>query len=169
MPISEYLRDLRTLIGTKLVLMPSVAALVFDDAGRVLLARHSTGGGGVWSTPGGAIDPDESPQDAVVREVWEELRRAVEPIRCLGTVGGRDFRITYANGDEVAYVITAFECRLLGGEMQPDGDEVLEARYFAADELRSLVLSNWGKTVLPTLVTQRSDWVPPVTWRPPRS
>jgi 8-oxo-dGTP pyrophosphatase MutT (NUDIX family) len=167
MPISDYLKDLRTLIGTKLVLMPSVAALVFDDAGRVLLARHSTGGGGVWSTPGGAIDPDEAPQDAVVREVWEELRLDVEPIRCLGTFGGPDFRITYPNGDQVAYVITAFECRLLGGTMVPDGDEVLEARYFAVDELRSLVLSNWGKTVLPTLVATRNGWVPPVTWRPP--
>ena len=169
MPISHYLRELRTLIGTKLVLMPSVAALVFDDAGRVLLARHSTGGGGVWSTPGGAIDPDETPQDAVVREVWEELRLDVEPIRCVGTFGGPEFRITYANGDEVAYVITAFECRILGGELRPDGDEVLEARWFAVDELRGLVLSNWAKSVLPTLVARRADWVPPATWRPPRA
>ena len=126
MPISDYLRDLRTLVGTKLVLMPSVAAVIFDDAGRVLLARHSTGD--VWSTPGGAIDPDETPQDATVREVWEELRLDVEPLRCLGTFGGPEFRITYSNGDEVAYVITAFECRIVGGEIRPDGDDVLEAR-----------------------------------------
>lgn len=165
MAISEYLKELRALLGTKLVLMPSVAAVMFDEAGRVLLARHSTGG--VWSTPGGAIDPDETPQDAVVREVWEELRLDVEPIRFLGTFGGPDFRITYENGDEVAYVITAFECRIVGGAIRPDGDEVLEARWFAVDELADLVLSNWARTVLPTLVTRRDAWVPPVTWRPP--
>jgi 8-oxo-dGTP pyrophosphatase MutT (NUDIX family) len=165
MPISDYLKELRALLGTQLVLMPSVAAVVFDDAGRVLLARHSTGG--VWSTPGGAIDPDETPQDAVVREVWEELRLDVEPIRFLGTFGGPAFRITYENGDEVAYVITAFECRIVGGDIRPDGDEVLEARWFAVDELADLVLSNWARTVLPTLVARRDAWVPPVTWRPP--
>ena len=155
------------MLGTKLVLMPSVAAVMFDDAGRVLLARHSTGG--VWSTPGGAIDPDETPQDAVVREVWEELRLDVEPFRVLGTFGGPDFRITYENGDEVAYVITAFECRIRGGDLRPDGDEVLEARWFALDELGDVVLSNWARTVLPTLVARRDAWVPPVTWHPPKS
>ena len=165
MPISDYLKELRALLGTKLVLMPSVAAVVFDDAGRVLLARHSTGG--VWSTPGGAIDPDETPQDAVVREVWEELRLDVEPIRFLGTFGGPAFRITYENGDEVAYVITAFECRIVAGEIRPDGDEVLEARWFGIDELPNLVLSNWARSVLPEIVARRAAWVPPVTWRPP--
>jgi 8-oxo-dGTP pyrophosphatase MutT (NUDIX family) len=165
MPISDYLRDLRTRVGTTLVLMPSVAALIFDERGRVLLARHSNGG--VWSTPGGAIDPDEGPQDAVVREVWEELGLRVEPTRCLGSFGGPEFRITYANGDVVAYVITAFECRRIGGEIHPDGDEVLEARYVAADELGDLTLSAWATVVLPTLMERRADWVPPVTWRPP--
>lgn len=165
MPISDYLRDLRRLVGTKLVLMPSVAAVIFDDAGRVLLARHSTGD--VWSTPGGAIDPDETPQDATVREVWEELSLDVEPLRCLGTFGGPEFRITYTNGDEVAYVITAFECRIVGGEITPDGDEVLEARWFGIDELSGLVLSNWARSVLPEIVARRAAWVPPVTWRPP--
>jgi 8-oxo-dGTP pyrophosphatase MutT (NUDIX family) len=164
-PISDYLKDLRRLIGTKLVLMPSVAAVIFDDAGRVLLARHSTGD--VWSTPGGAIDPDETPQDATVREVWEELRLDVEPLRCLGTFGGPEFRITYTNGDEVAYVITAFECRIVGGEIRPDGDEVLEARWFGIDELPNLVLSNWARSVLPEIVGRHAAWVPPVTWRPP--
>jgi 8-oxo-dGTP pyrophosphatase MutT (NUDIX family) len=165
MPISDYLKELRALIGTRLVLMPSVAALVFDDAGRVLLARHATGG--VWSPPGGAIDPDEPPQDAVVREVWEELGLEVEPVRCLGTFGGPEFRITYENGDQVAYVITAFECRFRRGEIRPDGDEVLEARYFAADELGGLTLSSWATSVVRTLVAERAAWVPPVTWRPP--
>ena len=102
-----------------------------------------------------------------MQELSEVRRRDVEPLRCLGTFGGPEFRITYANGDEVAYVITAFECRLLGGEIEPDGDEVLEARYVAVDELEGLVLSNWARSVLPTLVARRTDWVPPVTWRPP--
>ena len=165
MPISDYLRDLRKRIGTSLVLMPSVAALVFDEQGRLLLARHA--GNGIWSTPGGAIDPDEGPQNAVVREVWEELGLTVEPTRCLGSFGGPEFTITYENGDVVQYVITVFECRLVGGEIRPDGEEVTEARWVSAEELRDLRLSAWSAATLPTLMQHRTAWVPPVTWRPP--
>ncbi|MCC6765781.1 MAG: NUDIX domain-containing protein [Deltaproteobacteria bacterium] len=165
MPISDYLKNLRLRIGSALVLMPSVTAVVFDEAGRVLLARHANGD--VWGTPGGAVDPDEPPQDAVVREVWEELGLLVEPTRCLGTFGGPEFRITYANGDVVAYVITAYECRRTGGTLRPDGDEVLEGRWFRSDELATVALSRWARGVLPELVRRRAAWVPPVTWRPP--
>lgn len=165
MPISEYLRTLRERIGTALVLMPAVAAMVFDEDGRVLLARHATGD--LWGAPGGAIDPDEPPQDAVVREVWEELGIDVEPVRCLGTFGGPDFRVTYANGDVVSYVITAYECRVVGGTLRPDGDEVLEARWFRSDEIEDLALSPGARRVLPELVRRRTGWVPPVGWRPP--
>src|SRR5262245_56314746 len=78
MPISDYLRDLRARVGTTLLAVPSVTGLIFDDEGRVLLVQHANGG--VWLLPGGAIDPDETPQDAVVREVWEETGLDVAPI-----------------------------------------------------------------------------------------
>lgn len=67
MPISEYLRGLREKVGRDLLLVPSVTGLVFDGEGRVLLIRHSNGG--VWLAPGGAVDPGEAPQDAIVREM----------------------------------------------------------------------------------------------------
>src|SRR5229473_7334772 len=135
MPISEYLRSLRSQVGSALLLVPSVTGLVFDrDDGRVLLVRHSNGG--VWVAPGGAIDLDEAPQDAVVREVWEETGLRVEPIRLCGVFGGPECHVKYANGDEVAYVMAVFECRRLGGELRADQEETLEARYFAASELQ---------------------------------
>ncbi len=167
MPISDYMRDLRARVGTTLVLIPTVTALVFDDAGRVLLAQHSTGG--VWATPGGAIDPDEAPQDAVVREVWEETGLHVEPVRSLGSFGGPEFRVMYDNRDEVAFVIAAYECRCLGGTLRPDGDEILATCWVAAGELAGLTLAPWARVVLPRLVGERSPWVPPVGWRPPPS
>ena len=166
MPISDYLRDLRSKVGTALLHVPSVTALVFDRDDRVLLVRHSNGG--VWVTPGGAIDPDEAPQDAVVREVWEETGLSVEPVHLRGVFGGPEFRVTYANGDVTSYVMAAFECRYVAGELCVDDDEVTEARYVAASELSTVELSAWAKIVLPPLTqTERTTWIPPVTWRPP--
>lgn len=52
-----------------------VAAAVFDDAGRVLLARRPDHlhQGGLWEFPGGKVEPGESLEQALARELQEEL------------------------------------------------------------------------------------------------
>lgn len=58
----------------------SAATVVFTDAaGRVLLCEPTYKQ--VWEAPGGAVEADESPRDAAVREVCEELGLVVEPGR----------------------------------------------------------------------------------------
>ena len=69
MPMSEYVAGMRELIGHRMMLLPAVSAIAVDGDGRVLLGLHADTGR--WSTIGGAIDPDESPLDAVAREVPE--------------------------------------------------------------------------------------------------
>lgn len=89
MPMSAYLRDLRARVGTTRLLLPSVTGVVRDVAGRVLLVQQHDDQR--WSTPGGAIEPDETPANAVVREVWEETGLLVAPVRVLGVYAGTDF------------------------------------------------------------------------------
>jgi len=102
MGISPYVRDIRESIGTRLLLMPAVAAIVRDGEGRILLQRRSDDGR--WNLPAGAIDPGESPDEAVVREVREETGLEVRPVRVAGVFGGADgFRHRYGNGDEVEF------------------------------------------------------------------
>jgi len=166
MAISDYLRGVRAKVGHDFLLATAATGLVFDDAGRVLLGRHSNAG--LWVAPGGAIDPDESPADAVVRELWEETGLHVQPVTLLGVFGGPSFRVHYSNGDETGYVMVVFECRILGGTPTPDGEEVLELRWVAADELKDLPLSRWARDLLPALVASRGrTLIPPVAWRPP--
>ncbi len=52
-----------------------VAAALIDDAGRVLLAQRPTGKpmAGLWEFPGGKIEPGETPETALARELAEEL------------------------------------------------------------------------------------------------
>jgi 8-oxo-dGTP pyrophosphatase MutT (NUDIX family) len=164
MPISDYVRRVRSRLGNEFLLVPSVTALVFDADGRVLLVRPSRRD--VWVAPGGAVDPDEAPQNAVVREVWEETGLLVEPTQLRGVFGGPEFRVWYANGDEVGYLMAVYQCRAIGGTLRPDQQEIAEARYFHPDELSSLTLSRWARLVLPELIRTPGTWVPPATWRP---
>jgi 8-oxo-dGTP pyrophosphatase MutT (NUDIX family) len=46
--------------------------LVIDETDRLLLFRASGDMGDVWITPGGALEPGESAEDAARRELWEE-------------------------------------------------------------------------------------------------
>jgi 8-oxo-dGTP pyrophosphatase MutT (NUDIX family) len=164
MPISDYVRRIRSRIGNDFLLMPSVTALVVDADGRVLLVRPPRRD--VWVAPGGAVDPNETPQDALVREVWEETGLLVEPTHLRGVFGGPEFRVWYANGDEVGYVMAVYQCRTLSGTLRPDENEIAEARYFSAEELSSLTLSRWARLVVPALMRAHGTWIPPVTWRP---
>ena len=52
-----------------------VAIALIDPRGRVLLQRRrpEVGHGGLWEFPGGKVEPGESPQSALVREIAEEL------------------------------------------------------------------------------------------------
>ncbi len=165
MPMSNYQSDLRAKVGGELLLAPSVTGIVYDDDGRILLVKHADTG--VWVAPGGSIEPNETPTDAVVREMWEETGLLVEPVRVIGVYGGPKFEVTYRNGDRVTYVMTVFECRVLTGEIHADGVETLLAAYFAKSEVTKLAISEWLQVVLPDVFRkqekasfQQSKWQP---------
>lgn len=139
MPSSPFVDAIRAKLGHDLILLPSATAMLFDDQHRLLLVKDASTG--AWITVGGAVDPDEPPADAAVRECWEELGLLVEPTRLIGVFGGPPFRSNYANGDTVSYVATVFEVRKVGGEPKPDGVEISKMRYVSREEAKTLKMS----------------------------
>lgn len=136
MPVAPHIARLRERVGHDLLLLPSVAVLPLDGKGRVLLVRQREFG--TYGTVGGAVDMDESPFDAALREAREEIGVDVEITGVADAVGGPDFRITYPNGDQTAYVSVVYEGRLTGpGALRPDGVEVDEVRWFHREDLGS--------------------------------
>jgi 8-oxo-dGTP pyrophosphatase MutT (NUDIX family) len=133
--MSDYVRELRAKIGNDLLLMPSVAALIRDDEGRILHVQHVEGR---WMLPGGAVDPGERPAEAVCRECLEEAGIVIEPLRIAGVFGGPEYRHTYANGDRIAWIITVFEARIVEGEPRASDDETMDVRWFAPEELETV-------------------------------
>ncbi|TXK42681.1 NUDIX domain-containing protein [Nonomuraea sp. C10] len=147
MPMSPYLAEVRAKLGPDLLMMPSVCGCVFDDEGRLLLALH--GDGGLWAAPGGAVDPDERPQEAVRRELREELGIDVRVRGLIGVYGGPEFRVRYPNGHECAFMIAVYGCALVSGTPTPDDDEIREARWVREEELGGLPTPPWMPLVMP--------------------
>ena len=110
-----------------------------------------------WMTIGGAVDPGETPAQAAVRECLEETGLTVETIRLVGVFGGPDFIFTYANGDQVAPVVTMFEVGLLGGSLRPDGIEVAELRYVSGEEAAKLDMSLASRTLIARAFERRTE------------
>jgi 8-oxo-dGTP diphosphatase len=82
----------------------SVTGIVLRDDGRVLaIKRHDDGR---WVPPGGVLELDETPQDGVAREVYEETGLKVQPLRLSGV---------YKNM-RLGVVSLAFVCEVTGGE-----------------------------------------------------
>lgn len=161
----SYLQQLRPLVGHDLLLMTSVAIVVYDEQGRVLLVRHSEGD--VWVAPGGSIEPPEALADAAVREMWEETGLWIEPVRVIGVYGGPEFLVTYRNGDQVSYQIMLFEGRIIGGALQPDGDETKELAYVSQAEFAGLKTSPWMQVVMPDVFARAAETAcRRPTWRP---
>jgi 8-oxo-dGTP diphosphatase len=66
--------------SSRRLLLVAAAALI-DASGRVLLTQRPQHKqlGGLWEFPGGKVEPGEAPEDALIRELKEELALTVEP------------------------------------------------------------------------------------------
>jgi 8-oxo-dGTP pyrophosphatase MutT (NUDIX family) len=136
--MSPYFLRLRSKVGHDLLLLPGVAAIIRDREGRLLLQERSSGEG--WSLPAGAIEPGETPEQAVRREVLEETRLVVVPTRLVGVFGGEGFRHVYPNGDAVEYTVVLFRCSVIGETSGEPDPETKSLRYFASHAIPRLTL-----------------------------
>jgi ADP-ribose pyrophosphatase YjhB (NUDIX family) len=146
MAIAPYIRRLRELVGTELLVLPSAAVLPRDETGQVLLVRIIDTG--EWAVIGGAIEPDESPEHAAVREAEEEAGVTLELGPILAVLGGPEFRITYPNGDQTSYVSTVFTATVIGGTPRPDGDETSEVHWWEGEHLPYDEMSSFTRALL---------------------
>lgn len=106
---------------------PAVIVLV-ERAGRILLARSPRFKDGFYSTLAGFVEPGETLEECVHREIMEE-------------VGLRVGRLRYFGSQPWPFpcsLMVGFTARYEGGEIRPDPAEIDDARWFAPDDLPPL-------------------------------
>ena len=137
MTIPEYVRRLRAAVGHDRLILVGASAIIRDDLGRVLLVQCPDTG--QWALPSGLMEMNESIAATVIREVKEETGLEVRPVRLVGLYTDPNLQnMTYPQGDQVQVVNATFECRVVGGALQADGIEIIDASFFGEDKLPPL-------------------------------
>jgi ADP-ribose pyrophosphatase YjhB (NUDIX family) len=133
--MTPYVTWLRRFIGHAKTPLVYASTIIADPPGAILFQRRADFGDAWWGLPGGLLELGESIAAAAVREAREETGLIVHPARLAGLYTSPDFDVTYPNGDEVQQITACFECHVIGGDLRPQADEIIELRYFAPDAL----------------------------------
>ena len=126
--------------------IPSVAVVLNDNKQRILLVRRSVEPGiGQWCLPGGFIEMGETPNQAAIRELQEEIGITVNALELLD-IG------THLNGYYGDVLIIGFEAGVSVEQSLTPGDDVSEAVWFPLDERPRMIfriheefVSKWRK------------------------
>jgi NAD+ diphosphatase len=112
---------------------PAVIMLVHDDEGRVVLGRQRSWGAGRYSVLAGFVEPGESLEGAVAREVREEVGLELTDIRYIGS----------QPWPFPASLMVGFHARAVDASaLSADGSEIEQAAWFTKEELRAA--AQWG-------------------------
>lgn len=131
--MADYVADLRKLVGTRMLYLPGVRAIIVNDEGKILLQRRTDTLD--WGLPSGSSELDDSVLDTLSREVMEETGLEVLAAEPMGIYSGKDQRVTYPHGDEIQCFSVAFVVRKWAGTPEADGVEGSELGWFPPDKL----------------------------------
>jgi mutator protein MutT len=131
----------------------AVNAIVLNNQQEVLLARRAFDPAkGTWDFPGGFVDYGERPNDAIIREMDEELHVKFTPTEIFSS-----FHAWYPFGGlKVSLAVIVYRGTILG-ELQSD-DDVSECCWFSLnaipDDLAFPEMKELLETLKPTIVTK---------------
>jgi 8-oxo-dGTP diphosphatase len=115
--------------------IPCVGAVIKDGQGRLLLIKRGhEPGAGLWSLPGGRIEPGETDAEALVREMLEETGLKVAPERLLGSV-----KRPGLDGDVID--IRDYAATVISGTLRA-GDDAADAMWASVADLGSLAVTD---------------------------
>ena len=123
-----------------------VAAALVDADDRVLIAKRPEGKqlAGLWEFPGGKLDAGERPEDALIRELREELGIAVKP-PCLAPLAFASHAY-----DDFHLLMPLYVCRRWEGFAQPREGQAL--KWVKAKALRDYPMPPADEPLIPHLI-----------------
>ncbi len=111
-----------------------VCAVIRNDKGEIFCCKRGPGRAldGFWEFPGGKVEPNETYEETIVREIKEELKTTIEPFKYIG-VSNHEYKDL-----EKPFSITmyAYECKLIEGELELT--EHTEKKWVKVEDLKNI-------------------------------
>ena len=131
--MSNYIMDLRKIVGHRPLLQVGASVIVEDEQGRILLQKRSDNH--CWGYAGGSSEREEEVEAAAKRELLEETGLTAHSLELFGVFSGKDTHYVYPNGDEVSNIDIVYICREYSGTLKCQLGEVDELRFFPRDQM----------------------------------
>lgn len=126
--MSEYIMDMRKVVGHRCILQVGASVILEDEHGRVLLQKRVDNH--MWGYAGGSVELDEKVEDAAKRELYEETGLIANSLELFGVFSGKELHYIYPNGDEVSNIDVVYVCHDYCGELKRQEDVVVELKFF---------------------------------------
>ncbi|HHT7171347.1 TPA: NUDIX hydrolase [Bacillus cereus] len=130
-----YIEDMRNLVGNQPLILIGSHAIILNEKNQILMQLRTDFNR--WGIIGGALEYNETLEDALKREVYEETGLNIKNPELFRTYSGPDFFQIYPNGDQVHGVLVVYICREFNGELVCDQTESKELRFFSLNKLPS--------------------------------
>lgn len=143
--MTHYVQSIRKFIGSERLFVPGVRAILVNPQGQILLQRRTDVS--LWGLPAGAVELDETPREALHREVKEETGLEVITAEPLGLYCGPTQKFSYPNGDRIQCFSLAFIVKEWSGLPVADGIEGSDLRFFDSADIPDDLVSTHQETL----------------------
>ncbi len=135
----SYISEIRKLVGHAPIMAVAAMGIIYNENTGLLLEKRTDTG--EWCIPGGAIELNETIEDALKREINEETNLEFRDPKLFDIKA--NIHMIYPNGDEVYYTDIVYEINEFWGTLNPDSE---------SSELKFFDLTDLPDNIMPTQI-----------------
>ena len=127
-----YITEIRKKIGHDIMFMPASGGCIIQK-NKILLQRRKDNG--TWAMHGGSLEIGETFEEALYRELKEELNIVPKNPQFINVYSGKELIFTYPNQDRVCAISAAYLIEEYDGKIKIDQNEVSEVKWFDLENI----------------------------------
>jgi 8-oxo-dGTP diphosphatase len=131
----------------------TTAIITFSPDKMLLIKRATMPFKGYWALPGGRVDPGETVERTIVREVKEETGLDIAIVKKIGEYHEQGIQ----NGVEYDYYPACFLVKIVGGEIKKQESEIEEIKLFSLNEIPEALAFEHAKMIKDYVATRQAN------------